>query len=208
MSCHKFSTKIYQIVYIQISISDVMIEAGNSSDIQDLSFNLTNFEGFLEIHRTNFSGANKIQFHSDKMPCKNLLQVIDIDHVYCHNGSVCEIKICCMSECKESKQEFDPKDKVRTLESTLTQNAIITSTETIQNLTSYLTDASSRTVHESVETSNDYKPTTKSSSSEAVNSPITKSTTDHSKGSKYTISNSVLLIFAIAFISFTLRIDA
>ena len=169
---------------------------------------MTNFEGFLEIHRTNFSGANKIQFHSDKMPCKILSQIIDIDHVYCHNGRLCEIEICCSLNCNESKQELDPKDKVRTLESTSTQNAIITSTKTTQNLTSYLTEASPNTVYESVETSNDYKPTTKPSPSESVNSPTTKSTNEHSKGSKCEISNSISLFFLIAIISYKLRIDA
>ena len=169
---------------------------------------MTNFVGSLEIHRTNFSGANKIQFHSDEMPCKNLSQVIDIDHVYCHNGRLCEIKICCSLDCNESKKELDPKDKVRSQESTSTQNAIITSTKTTQNRTLYRTEASPNTVYESVGTSNDYKSRTKPSPSESVFSPITKSTTEHSKGRKYANVNSILLIFPIAIINFKLGIDA
>ena len=142
------------------------------------------------------------------MPCKNILQFIDIDHVYCRNQDLCEIKTCCLSECKEFKQELDPKDKVRTLESTSTQNSIITSTETMQNLTSYLTEPSSRSVYESVEPSNNYKPTTKLSPSVSDFPPITKSTAEHSKGRKGVIANSVLLIFSITILSFKLRIDA
>ena len=167
---------------------------------------MTSLNVHVKIHRVKFSGAKTIIFQLGKMESEYISTLLDIDHVYCDEGKLCQIEVCHLSDCALIKQALDPKDKSRILMSNSTENYTMVPIEATQDLASKSMDGLTKGI--TVPNDNFFSSwfTTKSILQESTRSKSTVSSHIHSKGTRCAILDKTLLVFTVLLCSCTLRI--
>ena len=62
----------------------------------------------MEIHRVEFVDAHKVTFQSRHNNPLETPELLEIDHVYCKNKTLCVIESCNLSDCENLSQALDP----------------------------------------------------------------------------------------------------